>query len=69
MLERGFADTVEEILAAAFNHCECVCLWVCVCLRAFLKGWQGMCPLHFESVKMGSLIFLSYSSLEVLVCV
>ena len=24
MLERGFADTVEEILAAAFNHGGCV---------------------------------------------
>ena len=32
-------------------------------------GWQGTCPLHFESVKTRSLIFLSYSSLEVFVCV
>lgn len=33
MLERGFADTVEEILAAAFNPGEPTCLcrgvWVC----------------------------------------
>ena len=44
MLERGFADTVEEILAAAFNPgepdsvhaCEGWGVWVCGCVGVWV---------------------------------
>ena len=47
---------------------------VCVCESLPVKEVAGnmsifTCPLHFESVKKQDMIFLSYSSLEVLVCV
>ena len=47
MLERGFADTVEEILAAAFNpgesDCTCtgVCVFVFVCVCVCVGGGGG----------------------------
>ena len=55
--------------AAELTVCKwltvCACFWECSCQG----GWQGVCPLHFVSMKTRPLFFFCNSSLEALVCV
>ena len=37
--------------------CVCVCVCVCVWESSCKGGWQGTCPLYFESVKMTTYSF------------
>ena len=58
-----------DIKICECEWCVCVCVCTCACVESLpvKRGWQGTYPLHFESVKTRSMIFLSNSYLEVLV--